>query len=166
MPARPRNLTVRLATEQDADAILGMARELAAAVEDPPPPADAARLRENALGAGRWCDCFIAIRGDAPIAYALACRGFEAHTGQRRLWLGDLYVRPAARRGGVARALMAAVARHALDLGCTAVYWELWRKNAAGEAFYRGLAAETCGDLAVLRLGAERLAELTSETDG
>jgi len=76
------------------------------------------------------------------------------------LWIGDLYVRPNARRNRVGRALMTAVARHALQLGCDAVYWELWRMNTAGEAFYRKLGAEEAIDLAVMRLGRDRLAAL------
>jgi GNAT superfamily N-acetyltransferase len=76
------------------------------------------------------------------------------------LWLGDFYVRPDARRGGVGRALMTAVARHALDLGCDAVYWELWRMNSAGAAFYRSLGAEEAIDLAVMRFDQDRLAAL------
>ena len=115
------------------------------------------------LDDARWGDCFIAERGGSPAAYALACRSFEIHTGQRRLWLGDLYVRPEARRSGIGRTLIAAIARHALSLGCTAVYWELWRKNRVGESFYRELGAESAAEMSVLRLGAGRLAELAYE---
>src|ERR1700720_3165213 len=77
--------------------------------------------------------------------------------GERRLWLGDLYVRTAARRSGAGRSLVAAVANRALELDCEAVYWELWRPNALGKAFYDRLAAEEAADLAVMRLGGERL---------
>jgi GNAT superfamily N-acetyltransferase len=66
------------------------------------------------------------------VAYALTCKGFEAHTAKKRLRIGDLYVRPDARHNQVGRALMTAVARYALQLGCDAVYWELWRMNTAG----------------------------------
>jgi GNAT superfamily N-acetyltransferase len=100
---------------------------------------------------------------DAPLlAYALVCKGFEAHTARKRLWLGDFYVRPDARRTGVGRALMTAIARHVLQLGCDAVYWELWRMNAAGEAFYRKLGADVAIDLAVMRLDKDRLAALAA----
>lgn len=77
-----------------------------------------------------------------------------------RLTIADLYVRKAARLSGAGRSLMAAVARRALDLGCEAVYWELWRPNAAGRAFYQRLAAEEAGDLAVMCLDGERLSAM------
>ena len=155
--------SIRLAEPRDADAIIDMARELAAAVKDPPPEIDAARLIAHVFGDERWCDCFVAVHEGSPVAYALVCRAFEAHTGQRRLWLGDLYVRPEARRSGTGRALMRAIARHALRLGCAAIYWELWRENAIGKRFYCALAAEVVDDLAILGLGPGRLAELAGE---
>jgi len=52
---------------------------------------------------------------------------------------------------------MSAVARHALQLDCEAVYWELWRLNAAGAAFYRKLQAREASDLAVMCLEKARL---------
>jgi GNAT superfamily N-acetyltransferase len=152
-----RKPNVRVALPADAEVIAAMAAELAAAVKDPRPDFDAARFIRDGFGPDRWFECLIAEIEGQPVGYALMCRGFEAHTGKRRLWLGDLYVRAAARRGGAGRSLMAAVASRALELDCEAVYWELWRPNALGKAFYERLAAEEAADLAVMRLGGERL---------
>lgn len=151
---------VRAARPADAQVIVAMAAELAAAVEDPAPDFDAARFVRDGFGPDRWFECLVAEIEHEPVGYVLICRGFEAHTGKRRLWLGDLYVRGAARRGGAGRALMAAVASRARDLDCEAVYWELWRPNALGRAFYERLEAEETGELAVMRLGGERLAAM------
>jgi GNAT superfamily N-acetyltransferase len=148
---------VRVALPADAEIIAAMAAELAAAVEDPRPDFDAARFIRDGFGPERWFECLVAEIEGQPVGYALICRGFEAHTGKRRLWLGDLYVRRVARRSGAGRSLMAAVANRALELDCEAVYWELWRPNALGKAFYERLAAEEAADLAVMRLGGERL---------
>lgn len=136
-------------TREDAFAIVDMAQELALAVDDPKPSTTAEALLQDGFGPARWFDCWLAENELEPIGYALACRGFEAHTGKRRLWLGDLYVRPTARHGGAGRALVAAVAWHALALGCDAMYWEFWRQNVGGRAFYRqleGKGADRSGD--------------------
>jgi GNAT superfamily N-acetyltransferase len=154
------DIVVRFAVPEDSEAIVAMARELAAAVEDPPPPIDVPQFLSVAFGPERWCDCFVAERGSALVGYAVVCRGFEAHTGERRLWLADLFVTGATRMGGVGRALIGAVASHALALGCAAVCWDLWRPNTVGKAFYRALGAEEASDLAQYRLGRERLAAL------
>lgn len=155
---------VRAALPSDAEIVVAMAVELAAAVDDPAPDFDAARFVRDGFGPARWFDCLVAEVGDEPVGYAIVCRGFEAHTGKRRLWLGDLYVRAAARRSGVGRALMAAVASRARKLDCEAVYWELWRPNALGRAFYERLDAEETDDLAVMRLGGERLMAMARQS--
>jgi GNAT superfamily N-acetyltransferase len=154
------DVVVRFARPEDSEAIVAMARELATAVEDPPPPIDVARFLGVAFGPERWCDCLVAERGAVLVGYAVVCRGFEPHTSERRLWLADLFVSPATRKGGVGRALMSAVASHALGLGCVAVCWELWRPNKVGNAFYQALGAEEASDIAPFRLGRDRLAAL------
>jgi GNAT superfamily N-acetyltransferase len=156
-----KDTVVRLATPEDGAAIVAMARELAAAVEDPPPSIDVARFLGAAFGAERWCDCFVAAQGPVLVGYAVVCRGFEAHTGERRLWLADLFVSAATRMGGVGRALIGAVASHALALDCGAVCLDLWRPNKVGRAFYQALGAEEASDITQLRLGRDRLAALT-----
>jgi GNAT superfamily N-acetyltransferase len=155
-----KEIVVRFATPADSEAIVAMARELAAAVDDPPPPIDVDRLLGAAFGPERWCDCLVAEQGRALVGYAVVCRGFEAHTGQRRLWLADLFVRAGTRTGGVGRALIGAVASHALAQGCAAVCLDLWRPNKVGKAFYDALGAEEAGDIAQLRLGRDRLVAL------
>ena len=156
-----KQAVVRFATPEDCEAIVAMARELAAAVEDPPPPIDVARLLGAAFGPERWCDCFVAEQGCAIVGYAVVCRGFEVHTGERRLWLADLFVTAGTRMGGVGRALIGAVASHALaQEDCAAVCLDLWRPNTVGKAFYDALRAEEAGDIAQLRLGRDRLVAL------
>ena len=155
-----KQIVVRFATPQDCEAIVAMARELAAAVDDPPPPIDAARLLGAAFGPERWCDCLVAEQDGALVGYAVVCRGFEAHTGERRLWLADLFVTAGTRMGGVGRALIGAVASHALALDCAAVCLDLWRPNTVGTAFYDALGAKEARDIAQLRLGRDRLVAL------
>jgi GNAT superfamily N-acetyltransferase len=153
---------IRLMRTGDAARIIAMACELAAAVGDPVPRFVESDFIRDGCGPDRWFNCLVAEVTGQLVGYALVCRGFEAHTGKRRLWLGDFYIRPSARRSGTGRALMAAVAHHALQLGCDAVYWELWRMNVAGGAFYRSLQAEEAADLAVMRLDKDRLAAIAA----
>jgi GNAT superfamily N-acetyltransferase len=135
-----------------------MARELAAALADPEPALDPNDLMRDGTGPDRWFDCLVAEVDSRLIGYAMVCRGYEAHIGKRRLWLSDLYVRPHARRTGAGRALMAAVAHLAMAQRCEAVYWDLWRLNRLGKAFYENLGAVEIGDLAIWHVGSRQLA--------
>ena len=149
----------------DAVAVAEMARELAAVLYDPEPALDPNDLARDGIGPERWFDCLVAEVGGRLIGYAMACRGYEAHIGKRRLWLSDLYVRADARRTGAGRALMLAVARLATVQGCEAIYWDLWRLNRVGKAFYESLGAVEDGDLAIWSVASSRLAAAGGKED-
>jgi GNAT superfamily N-acetyltransferase len=122
MPAASAHveLIIRPMVRGDAAAVAEMARELAAALDDPEPALDPNDLVHDGIGPERWFECLVAEVGGGLIGYAMVCRGYEAHMAKRRLWLSDLYVRTDARRTGAGRALMLAVARLATAQGCEA----------------------------------------------
>jgi GNAT superfamily N-acetyltransferase len=77
--------------------------------------------------------------------------------------LKELYVRPSHRRQGTGRALMAWVARHALEHGCARIDWHVAASNRPGLAFYRALGALHVAGRLNLRLGGEYLSRLAGE---
>jgi GNAT superfamily N-acetyltransferase len=161
--SKHEQLTIRPMAASDAAVVAEMARELAAVLDDPEPALDPNDLVRDGVGPERWFDGLVAEVGGRLIGYAMVCRGYEAHIGKRRLWLSDLYVRAHARRTGAARALMRAVARLATAQSCDAVYWDLWRLNRVGKAFYESLGAVEDGDLAIWRVASSRLAVASKE---
>jgi GNAT superfamily N-acetyltransferase len=164
-PSEHEELTIRPMAAADAVALAEMARELAAALDDPDPILDPGDLVRDGAGPERWFDCLVAEVGGRLIGYAMVCRGYEAHIGKRRLWLSDLYVRAHARRTGAGRALMRAVARLAMAQRCDALYWDLWRLNRVGKGFYESLGAVEDGDLAIWRVASSRLAAAGGKED-
>jgi GNAT superfamily N-acetyltransferase len=152
--------SARPMTPAEAESVVAMASSLAEAVDDPPAQLTAETLL-RAVAEG-WCECFVAELRHEIVGYALVSRSYEAHTGKRRLWLGDLYVKPSARRCGVGRTLIVRVAHHALELECDALYWELWRPNIAAARFFSEVGAAAVADLAITRLGRSALSALAS----
>jgi GNAT superfamily N-acetyltransferase len=72
------------------------------------------------------------------------------------LWLEDLYVRPAHRRRGVGRALLAHVASVAMARGCPRLEWTVLEWNEPAISFYRSLGAVAMSEWETMRLtGAE-----------
>ena len=157
--------TIRPMASGDVATVAAMARELAAALDDPEPLLDPNDLTRDGTGPERWFDCLVAEINGRLIGYAMVCRGYEAHIGKRRLWLSDLYVRAHARRTGAGRTLMRAVARLAMVQGWDAVYWDLWRLDRIGKAFYESLGAVEDGDLAIWRVASSRLAAASGKED-
>ena len=121
------------------DAVAELSRELAVQVGDPDPGSDASLLLDCGFGRERWFECFVAEEGSRIVGFALFCRRFEAHTREKRVWLGDVYVTENQRRDGIGRALVAAVQGRAVELGCAAIDFELARGNDAARLFYEHL---------------------------
>jgi diamine N-acetyltransferase len=77
-----------------------------------------------------------------PIAVCIYRRSFSTFTGKPGLWIEDIFVEPAHRKRGLARAAFALVARRALADGCTALGWNVLDWNAPAVAAYRAMGAE------------------------
>ena len=133
---------IRRARRADSEQIVALARELARHVDDPVPGTTPADIRRVAFGSRRWCDIQVAVLSGSVIGYAMYSMVFEASTGDRRLFLGDLVVAPTVRRKGVGRALMQQVITEAKRLGCGRVTWEVWKANRAALDFYSYLPTE------------------------
>ncbi|HLV88745.1 MAG TPA: GNAT family N-acetyltransferase [Candidatus Sulfotelmatobacter sp.] len=76
-----------------------------------------------------------------PAGYALFSPYFSTWDG-RGMFLEDLFVRKDFRRHGVGRALLAAVARLALEEHCYGIHWQVldWNTNAVN--WYKALGAD------------------------
>jgi GNAT superfamily N-acetyltransferase len=74
--------------------------------------------------------------------------------------LKELFVREHERSRGVGHALMAWVARHALENGCSRIDWPVNAANPRGIAFYEGLGAERVAERLSYRLSGDSLQRL------
>jgi len=145
-------MQVRSAETTDMAEIGELSRGLAAHVCDPDPGKGVALLSACGFGPDRWFECLVAIGGKGIVGFATYSRIFEAHTREKRLWVGDLYVRQEARRGGVGRALIAALRERAEALGCAGITLELARGNDVARSFYATLGAMPSDQLDVVRI--------------
>jgi GNAT superfamily N-acetyltransferase len=133
-------ISVRPFGEKDASALAAMMAEIAesygAAV---PGGGDIAR---ELVGHARRVDILLAFDGGGALAgFATSAILFPVGGAEAFTYVQQVYVGRAARRLGVARRLMAAVARTALDRGCRRLEWATAADNAAARALYDGLGA-------------------------
>jgi ribosomal protein S18 acetylase RimI-like enzyme len=75
------------------------------------------------------------------LGYAMFYPSYDSEHAAKGLYLQDLFVVPNARRRGVGRALMAAVARACQADGGCYLFWNALKTNDAGRAFYRRIGA-------------------------
>jgi GNAT superfamily N-acetyltransferase len=130
----------------------------------------AARLNETLFGTAPSARALLAWPATPAPAeaagFALYFYNFSTFLGRRGLYLEDLYVRPHYRGQGCGRALLAALARHAHDLGCGRFEWTVLDWNTSAQHFYEGLGAAVLPDWRIVRLTGEPLARLAMQHQG
>jgi GNAT superfamily N-acetyltransferase len=93
-------------------------------------------------------------------AMALWFVNFSTWDGVAGIYLEDLFVRPGFRRRGLARKLLAALARECIDNGYTRLSWAVLNWNVDAIALYDGVGAAPQREWTTYRLSGPSLAEL------
>ncbi|WP_375207755.1 GNAT family N-acetyltransferase [Hyphococcus sp.] len=155
------NITIRRALAGDEGLILSFIRELAAYEK----LSHEVVATEEHLGRTLFCDApkafaLIAEEGGEPVGFALYFFNYSTFLGKHGLYLEDLFVRESARGRGAGKALLAALARIALDHDCGRMEWSVLDWNAPSIAFYKSLGAEPMDEWTVYRLTGASLEHL------
>ncbi|WP_432720911.1 GNAT family N-acetyltransferase [Jeongeupia wiesaeckerbachi] len=147
------SFAIRSARPDDVAEILTMIRELAefealAHLVS----ADEAKLAASLFGPHPACECIIGELAGETVAFALFFHNYSTFLARRGLYLEDLYVRPAARGRGHARAMMTHLAQLARERDCGRFEWSVldWNANAIG--FYESIGATVLPDWRVCRV--------------
>lgn len=134
-------MIVRDAEPRDAAALTALVKALNAQQGDPTDRITEARVQADLIGGGAGGRCVVAERDGALVGYATGFPTYESGFAARGLYVGDLFVAEAARRQGVARALLAALGRGVLEAGGDHLWLTAKPWNAAAHALYRRLGA-------------------------
>jgi GNAT superfamily N-acetyltransferase len=157
------SLAIRAAAPADVPLVLRFVRELAAYEREPDAVvATEADFHAALFGPRPTAEAVIAEDGAQPLGFALFFHNFSTWTGKPGLYLEDLYVTPAARGRGVGKALLAHLARTAVDRGCARLEWAVLDWNEPAIAFYRSLGAVAMGKWTVNRVTGPALQALAA----
>src|SRR5215468_4288374 len=99
--------------------------------------------------------CLLAEASGQTVGYALYHDDYDTDRLCRSVYLADLYVESAARRQGVGRALMTAVAHGGRQRGAQVMMWSVLKTNLAARRFYTSIGEEIDDQIEVLAAGAE-----------
>jgi GNAT superfamily N-acetyltransferase len=94
-------------------------------------------------------------------AGALWFLNFSTWDGEAGIYLEDLFVRPAFRRRGLARALLAELARECVREGYTRLTWAVLDWNADAIALYDALGGRPMTEWITYRVSGSALSELS-----
>jgi GNAT superfamily N-acetyltransferase len=152
------SIAIRAAVESDAALIFAFVRELAdyeklSGEVDATPESIAAALfaREPRL----YCD--IAEWKGEPAGFAVWFLNFSTFRGRHGIYLEDIFVRPAFRKRGLGKALLARLARRCVDEGWTRFEWAVLDWNLSSIAFYKSIGAQIMDEWKICRLSGQGL---------
>ena len=149
---------IRAAEPGDVDAVVGLIGDLAeyerARHEV---QVDATSLHAALFGPTPAVFAHVAVVDGEVVGFALWFLSFSTWLGRHGIYLEDLYVRPEHRGGGHGRALLATLARIAVDRGYGRLEWAVLDWNEPALAFYRALGAVALDEWTVHRLTGDAL---------
>jgi GNAT superfamily N-acetyltransferase len=123
--------------------------------------ADRVMLGKHLFGSRPMAEVIIGeIDGQAQ-GFALFFHNFSTFEGQPGLYLEDLFVAPDARGSGLGKALLARLAKLAVERGCARLEWSVLDWNAPAIAFYRSLGAEAMDEWTIYRVAGDALSALS-----
>ena len=157
-------VTVRMATAEDASTILGLVKELAAFEQElDKVEATAEDFRREGFGQDPVFECLLAELDGEAVGMALFFHNFSTWTGRRGIYLEDLYVRESVRGRGVGERLMVELAALAVQRGCARL--DLWvlHWNPA-RRFYERLGIRHMEEWLPYRLSGDALHALAART--
>lgn len=159
-------ISIRPATPDDLSLILKLIRDLAEYEREPQAVvATPDLLRQNLFGTpGRppVATCLIGELDGRAEGFAIYFFNFSTWLGRPGVYLEDLFVRPAARRAGLGKALLTRIAAIARDRGCGRMEWAVLDWNEPAIGFYKSLGAVPMSEWTVYRLTGEALSRIAS----
>jgi GNAT superfamily N-acetyltransferase len=152
---------IRSATEQDVPIILDLIKQLA----DYERLADRVvateqRLRDTLFGERPAAEVLLASLEGETVGFAVFFTNYSTFLAKPGLYLEDLFVKPHARGKGIGKALLARLAKIAVERDCGRVDWSVLNWNEPSLRFYEALGAVPLSDWTTHRLTGEALIKL------
>ena len=156
-------IKVRPATVDDVELLHKFSVDLAT-YEDEPHAVTASPqiLARDGFGKDPQFGALIAEMAGKPVGFALYTFNYSVWTGARGIFIEDIWVVPEQRRGGVARALMAALARECSAKGFKRIDLNVLDWNPA-RGFYEKIGLRWIRNWLPYRLSGEALAKLAAK---
>lgn len=157
----PESFRIRAAGPDDVPQVLRFIRALAE-YERLLPEVEASeeRLRVALFGARPCAEALLAEWDGKPAGFALYFHNFSTFLAKPGLYLEDLFVLPELRGHGIGRALLAELARIALQRGCGRMEWAVLDWNEPALRFYRSIGARVLDDWKIERMTGAALERL------
>ena len=119
-------------------------------------------LAEKLFGPRPYAEVLIGEINGQPEGFALFFHNFSTFEGRPGIYLEDLFVTPEARGSGLGTALLAELARLAVERDCARLEWSVLDWNEPSIGFYKALGAKPMDEWTVFRLDGTALTNLAA----
>jgi GNAT superfamily N-acetyltransferase len=154
-------LNIRPAVHEDIPLILQFIRELAEYEKEPQAAvATAEGLKRDGFSRNPKFRVLIAEWDREPAGFAFFFYHYSTWRGQPTLYLEDVFVRPRFRGQGIGRALLAYLAKVAVEENCGRFEWQVLDWNTPAIKFYKSLGAEVMKEWLTMRVSGDALVKL------
>lgn len=158
------NLTIRAATQDDAQTILNFVRELAIYEKaEHEVEATSSHITRTLFGTDSTAHCILCESDGQPVGFAVYFFNYSTWQGRNGLYLEDLYVSQHARGMGAGKLLLTHLAAIAVKNDCGRFEWSVLDWNAPAIEFYESLGARAQSEWVKYRLDGEALTALASK---
>jgi GNAT superfamily N-acetyltransferase len=120
-------------------------------------------LADGLFGQHTYAETLIAEEDGRPLGFALYFHTFSTFLARPGLYLEDLFVLEDHRGKGIGKALLARLARIAVERGCHRLEWSVLNWNTDAIGFYERLGAKPNSEWTVYRLAGEPLQRLARQ---
>lgn len=157
------NVVIRFAEESDTKLILQFIRELAEYEKMEKDVTATEEILCDSLFRRKAAETVVAEKDGRPVGFALFFHNFSTFLGKPGIYLEDLFVRPEARGLGVGKALLAFLAKLAVERGCGRFEWWCLDWNKPSIEFYKSMGAKPMDDWTVYRVDGQALPRLANK---
>ena len=125
-----------------------------------------ADLRSTLFQKRAMAEVLLAYEGEVPVAIAIFFHNYSTFLGKPGLYLEDLFVKPEYRNREYGKAMLAHLARLAIQRGCGRFEWSVLDWNTPAIEFYKALGARPMDEWTVFRLDGDALRAFGTEGEG
>jgi GNAT superfamily N-acetyltransferase len=121
-------------------------------------------LHNYLFGEKRYAEVLLAEDAGRVVGFALFFHNYSTFRGKPGIYLEDLFVEPTQRGKGHGKALLAALAKLAVERNCARVEWAVLNWNTPSIEFYKRLGSVPMDEWTVDRITDEALTKLAAGT--
>ena len=154
---------IRMAVEDDTSLILEFIKSLATYEKMLDQVVATEKLLHDCLFVKKQAEVIIGEYKGQAIGFALFFHNFSTFLGKANLYLEDLFVKPEARGLGAGKALLACLAKIAVERDCGRLDWWCLNWNEPSIKFYKQMGATPMDEWTVYRVDGEALPALAKK---